>query len=138
MERQQLRHVRARPRPVARRHDSIRGGPAEVSATAFKSLSLDAFSDLWFPRCFSDKISSSIFVHVRFTAGVGVPETVAHLVERQGQGERPKARACEDDELACFLQLEDYLSLPAPRTMQARPNSLRVTKPLKSDHKAET
>ena len=77
-------------------------------------------------------------MHVRFTAGVGVPETVAHLVERQGQGERPKARGCEDDELACFLQLEDYLSLPAPRTMQARPNSLRVAKPLKSDHKAET
>ena len=62
-------------------------------------------------------------MHVRFTAGVGVPETVAHLVERRGQGERPKARGCEDDELACFLQLEDYLSLPAPRTMQARPNS---------------
>ena len=77
-------------------------------------------------------------MHVRFTAGVGVPETVAHLVERQGQGERPKARGCEDDELACFLQLEDYLSLPAPRTMQARPNSLRVAKPFKSDHKAET
>ena len=56
------------------------------------------------------------------------PETVAHLVERQGQGERPKARGCEDDELACFLQLEDYLSLPAPRTMQARPNSLRGAK----------
>ena len=56
---------------------------------------------------------------------------VAHLVERQGQGERPKARACEDDELACFLQLEGYLSLPAPRAMQARPNSLRVAKPSK-------
>ena len=65
----------------------------------------------------SDKIRSSTFVHVRFCDTPGMQEQVRKLVARLSQTERPKARA-GTNELECYLQLDDYLALPQPRTRQ--------------------
>lgn len=65
----------------------------------------------------SDKIRSSTFVHVRFCDTPGMPEQVRQLVTRLAQDERPKARP-GTNELECYLQLDDYLALPQPRTRQ--------------------
>ena len=65
----------------------------------------------------SDKIRSSTFVHVRFRDTPGMAEKVRQLVTRLTEGERPKAKRGTND-LECYLQLDDYLALPQPRTRQ--------------------
>lgn len=65
----------------------------------------------------SDKIRSSTFVHVRFRDSPGMAETVRKLVERLAANERPNAKP-GTNELECYLQLNDYLALPQPRTRQ--------------------
>ena len=65
----------------------------------------------------SDKIRSSTFVHVRFRDMPGMAEQVQQLVERLKRDGRAKAKP-GSTQLECYLELDDYLALPQPRTRQ--------------------